>query len=1767
MKIKTVSVVFSFCVWFLKSGADVVLYTSLFSSPQAEHIRYSVSAYNEGDRITLSLRGDGGDTVIGRAEYPNGLSGTYRVDLSEGPVQVVLQRANGTNVIVDINTINPSSEIKGVAYYDESITPSATITSPGFGVTNGVTVTLNDDGSIVWTNSTGYASDGTSFYGDGNIVVKGAVFPGLGVNCRSFKMSDCQSGFTGIQGESVEITGCLVSTGNGRANIHGKSVKVTDCLFNGRWPAIYWNLEPSSDNSVSADETLEMRGSEVCGGIEISSGQCVFAENTFYRIVECQSGQISFSHNTFLRRLNISTDASVSWDNNYFCAPASDRDVTDGWLNPWFLEKEVPCLNDGAIERCSRTEPRNVDLFRFVDTSAGQSVMLKQRDNPTNSYYSVPNFKNFGEIRAGLPFAVSFDLRSCAEELSGVTYRLKYNGKDYQPEGSFTARARRKVSLGTDNQNETLNFILPAPAGVGTNNEWELVADFSECSANIEKPSPSLIQVATGQIDVQSPGFARPLRIGVLEVTLDDGSKITNCSASARSHAIKTIYDNFRSRLSLTDSEIEVIDLGVWSFTGTFSTSWLFGTVRANQIATELEWFISDYNSVTAGDPLDFIVGVTPVNALGGTDGVSLALRRHVILVDESTPRAALHEFGHAAGLYTGLIGTLSEQYFTFSNSYTDQGYLSAGRGLDLGNMSGFNAGIADPVIGPSKIHHFPACIRNMVYDVMGSKEPQWISPDTFNTMQAWLKYKLGIAGVTTVSEPVTAAAAVKSLVPVVESVALSNRLVHVGAVLSRLPEGDQILTSSIRLEEIVDGRMSGGGATSNLTYRFSSYDALGNFLSETQCVTEVSGYVTNTFWQQTFLVPAQAVRYELTRAPYLNQTPAWSYSSGFSLTNSLQADYDAETDVYALNWSNSGTIRTVENRLMVSLDNGSTWTPRPLPTYTNRIVVSRTGTAFGSPLFKLLSSDGIQSVFSDVVSGRPSIASPSVIHITSPLPNAQSTTGVVWQLAADVVDVNDDLASVQWFSSIDGLLGSSSSISVELSPGNHLLSVIATDASGLATTGSVDVMVGTLTSVDLMLYADDLVVSPVINGYRQNAVGYGQTNNFDMAFRNQGASNTVQVQVYLTPPGGSESILYDDLWKMSPFDVRNLSLEFDAPVRGDYQLRAVYTPLEIPDSDTNNNQIIVVYTNQPPQMFPGRISVLSGDLPLSVPLAAEDPNGDPVVFSMSPAIGASIQGSTLIFDNGGMAGSYTFQVAASDGDLMSDSAVITMDVYEGGSPAAPVITSGSSCTVTSNVPFLITITVDNGPCTFSSTNLPFGMFLDENTGEIRGMISSGGIYEFSVTAQNGAGSDSAWISLEAIESGSAVNDNFADATPLTGSSLNISASTFGATLEPGEPAHTEHGVSATASVWWRWTAPSNGVVGIQWSGSFAIVCVYTGSSFSTLTEQGSASGFSSLASFNAAAGEDYFISMSTVMAGALTLNLGYYHEPVLRAPLQITLTQNSPVDITFETWNTASGFSATDLPAGMALDGSTGRLSGVPTEYGSFSPQITVTNAYGSSTASVIMEIRSTNAPSILGPFYAAATLGESFSCYVQSQNASPGTFGALYLPVGLNCDAESGVISGTPQESGIFSVSLSAGNVDTAEYTDEEMTLLVRMSYALWLDDHGFTEQQQADPSVSDADADPDDDGATNYEEFIAGTDPLNAADVLKAELIMRNREVLVSWPGKVNRRYIIQRTGSLVGGFSSVTNNVIAVIPSNTVHLAPEGAASFYRIQVQE
>jgi hypothetical protein len=114
----------------------------------------------------------------------------------------------------------------------------------------------------------------------------------------------------------------------------------------------------------------------------------------------------------------------------------------------------------------------------------------------------------------------------------------------------------------------------------------------------------------------------------------------------------------------------------------------------------------------------------------------------------------------------------------------------------------------------------------------------------------------------------------------------------------------------------------------------------------------------------------------------------------------------------------------------------------------------------------------------------------------------------------------------------------------------------------------------------------------------------------------------------------------------------------------------------------------------------------------------------------------------------------------------------------------------------------------------------------------------------------------------------------------------------------------------------------------------------------------------------------------------------------------------------------------------------------------------------------------------------------------------------------------------------------------------------------YAAWRTRY-FNSTQLADTSVAGDDADPDHDGATNRQEFLAGTDPLDGESVFKASIRIAP---VVFWSSVPNRTYRIFRSPSLTSATWVLLSPLVTA--TNTVATFVDLDAtkqSFYRVEV--
>ena len=100
-----------------------------------------------------------------------------------------------------------------------------------------------------------------------------------------------------------------------------------------------------------------------------------------------------------------------------------------------------------------------------------------------------------------------------------------------------------------------------------------------------------------------------------------------------------------------------------------------------------------------------------------------------------------------------------------------------------------------------------------------------------------------------------------------------------------------------------------------------------------------------------------------------------------------------------------------------------------------------------------------------------------------------------------------------------------------------------------------------------------------------------------------------------------------------------------------------------------------------------------------------------------------------------------------------------------------------------------------------------------------------------------------------------------------------------------------------------------------------------------------------------------------------------------------------------------------------------------------------------------------------------------------------------------------------------------------------------------------------------INDANEDPDGDGMTNLEEYLAGTHPQIAGSVLRLEALMIGTDVWLRFSAQTNRAYTVQFRTNLVSGSWQVFSNLATQSLSKVIQM-PEPAAAvnprrYYRV----
>ena len=340
---------------------------------------------------------------------------------------------------------------------------------------------------------------------------------------------------------------------------------------------------------------------------------------------------------------------------------------------------------------------------------------------------------------------------------------------------------------------------------------------------------------------------------------------------------------------------------------------------------------------------------------------------------------------------------------------------------------------------------------------------------------------------------------------------------------------------------------------------------------------------------------------------------------------------------------------------------------------------------------------------------------------------------------------------------------------------------------------------------------------------------------------------------------------------------------------------------------------------------------------------------------------------------------------------------------------ATPVLSSAASSLGYVATDFTYTISATNKPTAFAATNLPAGLALNPATGAISGRPTVSGIFTVPISATNAIGQSQATLTftIGAVPPAPRIT-NAAALTKTLGASGALA--TITATNNPTQ--FTAVGLPPGLSL-----DTASGAI----SGTATTVGVYAA--------QVSASN---------AGGTATATIMFTI---ALPPAPDFYGSAVGSGFVGVSFSGSAFAS------NSPTNFSASGLPAGLAISATSGSISGTPTVAGTFPVQVSATNAGG--TASAIYTVVIASAPPLptitSGQVSATGEIGVAFPFYSFNANGTtsiPVTYSAAGLPPGLVCST-SGSISGTPTASGTFTATVSATN--SAGITSAQLTIII--------------------------------------------------------------------------------------------------------------------------
>ena len=835
-------------------------------------------------------------------------------------------------------------------------------------------------------------------------------------------------------------------------------------------------------------------------------------------------------------------------------------------------------------------------------------------------------------------------------------------------------------------------------------------------------------------------------------------------------------------------------------------------------------------------------------------------------------------------------------------------------------------------------------------------------------------------------------------------------------------------------------GAISGtpSAITSSATYTITATNTGGSTTADVTIEVNDVAPSALTYSPNTFTLTKGTAMTTVTPTASGGPVTSWSVSpslpSGLSLDSSTGAISGTPTAVtstatYTVTATNTGGSTTADVDIVVNdiAPSSLTYSPNSFSLTKGTAMTTATPTSSGGTVTSWSVSPSLPAGLSldssnGAISGTPTAITSSATYTVTATNTGGSTT-------ADVtIEVNDVAPSALTYSPNTFTLtkGTAMTTVTPTTSGGPVTSwsVSPSLPAGLSLDSTTGAISGTPTAVSSSTTytvtatntggstTDDVTI--VVNDIAPSSLTYSP-NSFSLT------KGTAMTTVTPTASGGAITT-----WAVSPSLPSGLSLDSSTgAISGTPSAitsSATYTITASNTGGSTTADVTIVVDDVAPSALtysPNTFTLTKGTAMTTVTPTA---SGGPVTsWSVSPSLpsGLSLDSSTGAISGtpSAVTSSATYTVTATNtgGSTTADVTIEVNDVAPSSlvySPDSFSLTKGTAMTT-------VTPTVSGGTITSWSISptLPAGLSLDSSTGAISGTptaVTSSATY--TVTASNTGGSTTDDVTI-------VVND-------VAPSSLTYSPNSF--TLTKGT-AMTTVTPTASGGPITSWSVSPSLPSGLSLDSSTGAISGTPSAvtSSATYTVTATNTGGSTTA--------DITIEVNDIVPSSLTYS-----------PNSFTLTKGTAMTTVTPTASggTITGWSVSpSLPAGLALDSSTGAISGTPTAITSSATYtVTASNTGGSTTADVTIEVNDV-APSSLTYSQNSVTLtkGTAMTTITPTASGGPITGWSVSpsLPAGLSLDSSTGAISGTPSavvSSATYTVTASnTGGSTTADITIE--------------------------------------------------------------------------------------------------------------------------------